>query len=173
MNLPNFLTMCRFALIPVYLLIFAYDIQLAFIILVIAGVTDILDGYLARSRGQVTQIGGMLDPLADKSMMIVAILSLLYSGLIPWEAAAAVFIRDVGMIVGGAFTHFRGKKTVPANVMGKITTVLYYSAILMIVLHISFATSYLWFVILFSFVTSMVYIFQFKLLNQKAKRKFG
>jgi len=166
MNLPNILTICRFFLIPVYIVIFASGhIMWAFVIVLVAGATDILDGYIARSRGLVTETGAMLDPLADKSMMIVVIISLVYSGLIPWYAAVPIFIRDAGMIVGSAIFHFRGKRTVPANSMGKITTIFYYLAVLFIVFELNFALPYLWFVIIFSFVTSVIYIIKFKRLN--------
>jgi cardiolipin synthase (CMP-forming) len=172
LNIPNMLTISRFILIPVYHVFFFNGyIKIAFLILLVAGLTDILDGYLARTRGMVTPVGVMLDPLADKSMMIAVILSLLISGMIPWQAAAAMFVRDLGMIMGSAFFHFRGKLTVPANVMGKLTTVLYYFAILFIVFQLTFAITYLWFVILVSFVTSIIYIIQFLLLNRKAKTK--
>jgi cardiolipin synthase len=168
LNLPNMLTISRFILIPIYLIFFFQGyIKIAFFIMVIAGLTDILDGYLARTRGQVTQLGVMLDPLADKTMMIAVIVSLLISGMIPWQAALAMFIRDIGMITGSAFFHFRGKKTVPANVMGKLTTVLYYLAVLLIIFKLPYAITYLWFVVVVSFLTAIIYIVQFSLLNPK------
>ncbi|MBW7455242.1 CDP-alcohol phosphatidyltransferase family protein [Paenibacillus sepulcri] len=170
MNLPNMLTMLRFILIPVYVFIFAAGHMItAFFIMVAAGLTDILDGYLARRNNQVTNLGSMLDPLADKTMMITVILSLLFTGLISWSAGAAIFIRDLGMIIGSAFFHFRGKKTVPANWMGKLTTVLYYVAIMFIFFELSYATAYLWAVIIFSFITSFIYIFLFVALNREEK----
>ncbi|MGO4499164.1 CDP-alcohol phosphatidyltransferase family protein [Paenibacillus sp. 2RAB27] len=172
MNIPNMLTISRFVLIPVYLVLFFNGyIRTSFIILLVAGLTDILDGYIARTRKLVTPMGVMLDPLADKCMMIAVILSLLISEMIPWQAAVAMFIRDVGMIIGSAFFHFRGKLTVPANVMGKLTTVLYYFAILFIVFEFDFAITYLWYVIGVSFLTSFIYIFQFLLLNRGARAK--
>jgi cardiolipin synthase len=166
MNVPNILTVSRFVLIPVYLAVFfnGYP-KTAFLVLVVAGLTDILDGYWARSRGLVTQMGVMLDPLADKTMMIAVMISLLILGMIPWEAAIAIFIRDLGMIIGSAYIHFRGKLTLPANVLGKLTTLLYYLAILFVVFEASFAIVYLWFVIAISFVTSFIYIIQFTVLN--------
>ncbi|TBL72974.1 CDP-alcohol phosphatidyltransferase family protein [Paenibacillus thalictri] len=168
MNVPNLLTGCRFILIPVYLFVFySGHIKTAFLVLLIAGLTDVLDGYIARTQQLVTQLGSMLDPLADKTMMIAVIVSLVFSKMIPWEAAIAIFIRDAGMIAGSAFFHFRGKKTVPANVMGKLTTVLYYIAILLITFQLPFAVFYLWFVIGVSFLTSFIYIFQFRSLNKK------
>lgn len=174
MNVPNILTISRFLLIPVYIAVFASGYYIwAFVVVVVAGLTDVLDGYIARSRGQITAVGAMLDPLADKSMMIVVIISLVVSGLIPWYAAALVFIRDVGMIIGSAIFHFRGKRTVPANTMGKITTVLYYVAILLIVVQSQLALSrafvlgFFLLVIVFSFVTSFNYIIKFRMLNNK------
>lgn len=168
MNLPIFLTLCRFVMIPIYVVFFSLGyIKTAFLIVVLAGATDILDGYLARKRGQITQVGIMLDPLADKCMMLTVIISLLVSQMVPWQAAVAIFVRDAGMIVGSAFFHFRGKRTVPANWMGKLTTVLYYFAFLFIFFKISFAIPYLWFVIGFSFITSIIYIILFQSLNRQ------
>lgn len=168
LNLPIALTLCRFVLIPIYIAVFAYGhMKTAFAVVLLAGLTDILDGYLARKNGQVTEIGKMLDPLADKTMMLVVIMSLLYKDYISWYAAAAFLLRDVGMIVGGAFFHFRGKKTVPANALGKMTTVLYYLAFLFLFFNFPYAETYLWFVILLSFVTSIVYIFRFRAINRK------
>lgn len=172
MNLPNLLTICRFLLIPVYIAVFASGhLMWAFVVVLIAGATDILDGYIARTRGLVTKTGEMLDPLADKSMMIVVILSLVIHKDIPWFAAVPIFIRDAGMIVGSAIFHFRGKRTVPANAMGKLTTVLYYLAVLFIVFRFDFAIEYLWFVIIFSFVTSVIYILKFRKLNRGAGKQ--
>jgi len=167
LNLPNMLTLLRFLLIPVYAFVFwDGEVKLAFAILVAAGATDILDGYIARKRGQVTELGSMLDPLADKLMLITVVLSLLITGMIPWLAAAVFFLRDVGMIVGSLYFHLKGLKTVPANAWGKITTVLVYGAILMIVFDLPYAIPYLWVVITFSFVTSLLYIFSFRKLNE-------
>jgi cardiolipin synthase len=168
LNVPNALTLCRFVLIPVYLAVFfAGYVKVAFVVVLLAGATDVLDGYLARSRSQVTVVGTMLDPLADKSMMIAVFLSLVISGLIPWPAAVAMVVRDAGMIAGSAYFHFRGSRTVPANWMGKLTTVLYYVAIFWIFFSLPYAIPYLWFVIGFSFVTSIIYIFLFISLNKK------
>lgn len=168
MNLPNMLTLARFVLIPVYILVFAGGHRYAaFSIILLAGLTDILDGYIARKRNQVTTVGSMLDPLADKTMMLAVMISLLVSGDLPWSAALAMFVRDAGMIIGSAFFHFKGFLTVPANWMGKLTTILYYVAILWIFFTLPYARELLWAVIVFSFVTTIIYIFQFKHLNRK------
>jgi cardiolipin synthase len=167
LNVPNVITIARFFLIPIYLYIFlAGHSAWAFLILVIAGGTDVLDGYLARRRKQTTTLGSMLDPLADKMMILTVVLSFLYMELIYWPEAIAMFIRDGGMIIVSAIFYFRGKKTVPANAMGKLTTVLYYLAIPLIMFEVKYAISYLWIVIIFSFVTSFIYILKIKQLNK-------
>ena len=174
MNLPNLLTTLRFLLIPVYIGIFASGHMIpAFLVVVAAGVTDVLDGYIARRYGQITSVGEMLDPLADKLMLITVIVSLLVTGHISWWAAGAMFLRDMGMIAGGLFTHFRGKKNVPANWMGKLTTVLFYAAIMFIFFEAPFAQPYLWAVIAFSFVTSFVYLLSYRAINGKLDTQPG
>jgi cardiolipin synthase len=170
MNVPNLLTIIRFILIPIYVAVFAAGhVMWAFVIVLAAGLTDILDGYIARSRGLVTRMGEMLDPLADKLMLITVIISLMVAGYIPWFAAVPIFIRDAGMIIGSAVFHFRGKRTVPANAMGKLTTVLYYLAVLFIVFRFDFAITWLWFVIAFSFITSFVYLFKVQKVNRQTQ----
>lgn len=139
----------------------------AFLVVVAAGVTDVLDGYIARRYGLVTSVGELLDPLADKLMLITVILSLLFAGHISWWAAAAMFLRDIGMIAGGLLVHFRRKKNVPANWMGKLTTVMFYAAIMFIFFEAPFANAYLWVVIAFSFMTSFVYLVSYRTLNKE------
>lgn len=171
MNLPNLLTMFRFVLIPVYIYFIIQGLLYeALAVVIVAGITDVLDGYIARKRQQVTVIGKMLDPLADKTLMIVVVLSFVYLRFIPWQAALLLFIREAAMIAGSAIFHFRGYKTVPANVLGKLTTVLYYLAIVFIFLQLQFAVTYLWAVIIFSFLTSIVYVMQFRSLNELRKK---
>ncbi|MDQ6420924.1 CDP-alcohol phosphatidyltransferase family protein [Paenibacillus sp. LHD-117] len=166
LNLPNLLTSLRFVLIPVYIGIFASGHMIpAFLVVVAAGVTDVLDGHIARRYGQITPAGEMLDPLADKLMLITVIVSLLVSGYISWWAAGAMFLRDLGMIAGGLVAHFRKKKNVPANWMGKLTTAMFYAAIMFIFFEAPFADTYLWIVIAFSFLTSFVYMASYRTLN--------
>ena len=167
LTLPNVLTFLRFLLIPVYLYVFlSGHVQSAFLIMLLAGLTDVLDGYIARKRQQVTELGSLLDPLADKLMMLTVVFSFLYIGWIPWQAAVAVVFRDAGMIVAAVFFKVRGKKTVPANTMGKLTTVLFYLAILLIVLKVEHAIPFLWAVIAFSFVTTTIYAVSVKRVNE-------
>jgi len=168
-NLPNLLTLLRLLLIPVYIVVFAKGhLIAAFFVMVLAGATDVLDGYLARRFGEVTRLGMMLDPLADKLMLITVFVSLVVAGLISWWAAIALLLRDLGMIVVSAYVHFRGRLTVPANWMGKLTTVLLYAAITMIFFAWPPGEGVLWGVIVFSYVTTAMYIGSFRALNNQA-----
>ncbi|OEF99802.1 CDP-diacylglycerol--glycerol-3-phosphate 3-phosphatidyltransferase [Vulcanibacillus modesticaldus] len=169
MNLPNILTISRFFLIPIFLFVFfflEYEI-VAFVVFLLAGLTDIVDGYIARKYDLVTEMGKLLDPLADKLMMLTAIISLLIVGKIPWFVAGLVFFREIGMIFSAIFFHVKGKKTVPANKLGKSTTVLFYIAILMITFQLPYDIEFLSFVVAFSFLTSMVYLIEVRRANKE------
>lgn len=173
MNIPNALTIIRLALIPVYLWCF-YATQsphkvFALIILIIAGLTDILDGYLARSRGWETQAGQLLDPLADKLMMVAVLFSLILSARVPWPVAGLLLLRDAAMILGATFFHFQGKRAVPkANVWGKATTVCYYITISCVILAWPSQTTgvwLLWFTVILSYITTFRYVASMKIID--------
>jgi len=167
MNLPNLITLSRFALIPLFLFLYLDGHALAALgTVLLAGVSDILDGYLARRSGQITVTGIMLDPLADKLMMLAIVTALLIGGQIPWGAVAIMAIREVGMIGSAAYFHFRGMKTVPANIFGKATTVVYYVAIMLLMLDQPGGLEVLWCAIALSFLTSAVYFMKFRSLNR-------
>lgn len=170
MNLPNLLTFIRFGLIPLYFLAFfsesPHSMKWALGILLVAGLTDLLDGYIARKYNLITPLGIILDPLADKLMMLSVVLSLIFADRISWIAAALLFFRDGIMIAASAFFHFRDKQIVPATWWGKSTTVLYYFTVVGIMFMWPFADLLLWGTILLSFVTSFVYLTKFRAMNR-------
>lgn len=166
MNLPNALTIVRFGLIPVYLWAF-YATQSehkvgALLILLTAGLTDILDGYIARRFKMETQVGQLLDPLADKLMMVAVLFSLIASSRVPWLVAGLLVLRDFSMIVGATFFYFQGKRAVPkANRWGKSTTVCYYIAICTVMLAWPtnmIGTVLLWMTVAVSYLTMFLYV---------------
>lgn len=175
MNVPNALTLVRLALIPVYLWFFnatqSTHKVAALVILVLAGLTDILDGYLARSRGWETPIGQLLDPLADKLMMVAVLFSLIQSSRVPWAVAGLLVFRDVVMILGASFFYFQGKRAVPrANQWGKATTVCYYVTISTVIVdwpgHAA-SQWLLWFTVLLSYVTTILYVARMKIITTR------
>jgi cardiolipin synthase len=174
MNLPNVLTLSRFVMIPLFFVAFFQGQPIVALgIVLLAGLTDLLDGYIARQSGQITAAGVMLDPLADKLMMLSVVIALVIDKKIPWEAAAAMAVREGGMIASSAIFHFRGKKTLPANAVGKLTTFLYYVAIVLLFFNISGGVPTLWCAIALSFVASFVYLAQFRAQNGKGAPTAG
>lgn len=101
MNLPNALTLARFLAVPVCVwLILRGEFAIAFGVFVAAGITDALDGYLARRLGAQTRLGQYLDPLADKTLLVCVFIALGYAGHMEKWLVILVVSRDV-MIVGG------------------------------------------------------------------------
>ena len=128
-NIPNALTIVRFILIPfiVYYILTGQYIA-GFVILTISGLTDILDGFIARKFNFITNFGKLIDPLADKSTQIAVLASLTFKGIVPLWILLIVFIKEMLMVSGASFLY--GKKlVVSSRWYGKLATVLFYVAI--------------------------------------------
>lgn len=103
--LPNALTFIRLLLaLPLGLMILRQDYDLALGVGFLAGITDGLDGFLARRLNAFSRFGAALDPVADKVLITVSVLSFAHVGLIPWYVAITVITRDL-IIVGGAICY--------------------------------------------------------------------
>ena len=128
-NIPNALTIIRFILIPfiVYFILTGQYI-LAFIMLTISGLTDILDGCIARKFNFITNFGKLIDPLADKATQVAVLASLTFKGIVPFWILLIVFLKEFIMVSGASFLY--GKKlVVSSRWYGKLATVLFYIAI--------------------------------------------
>ena len=127
MNTANKLTMVRVALIPVFLAVlyigFAGSNYVAMALFILAGITDAADGYIARSRDQVTDFGKFTDPLADKILVVSALLWFVEKGTIPAWAALLVIIREF-MVTALRLIAAGNGRVIAAAVSGKIKTVV-------------------------------------------------
>ena len=125
LNLPNALTAGRLLVVPFFALLVLGGLDapgqrvLAGALFVLACLTDVLDGHLARSRGQVTAFGIMADPIADKALVGTALVGLSLLGLWPWWATALILAREVGITVMRTSLLRRGE-LLPANRGGKL-----------------------------------------------------
>lgn len=133
-HIPNILTIIRMFLVPLFPFVYFSDMNnahlLALGIFVIAGVTDVLDGFLARRYKLVTIVGTVLDPLADKLMLIIALISLYIDDAIPIPILVIVLIKETMMIASSTYMYFHKERTViPANIFGKMSTVLFSLAV--------------------------------------------
>lgn len=100
-HLPNTLTLLRLLLtVPLALAILQRDYSLALAIGLAAGVTDALDGFLARRLNALSRLGAALDPIADKTLITLCFLCFALVGLIPWYLALIVIARDVTIVAG-------------------------------------------------------------------------
>ncbi|AFS77891.1 CDP-diacylglycerol--glycerol-3-phosphate 3-phosphatidyltransferase PgsA [Gottschalkia acidurici 9a] len=141
-NLPNLITTMRFFLIPAFVVMFFSSVENSLmystLIFAIAGVTDVIDGYIARTYNMVTKLGIVLDPLADKLMQLTVLICFTIKDYIPMWVIVVIGIKEVLMIFGGIFLYYFGDKTViPANKFGKIATISFYVAIFIVATNIS------------------------------------
>ncbi len=128
-QIPNMLTMCRFVLIPfIFGAIIQNDYVAAFVFLTISGMTDVLDGFIARKFNFITNFGKLIDPLADKATQIATLIALTYIKVIPIWILVVVFIKELIMVSGASFLY--GKKlVVSSRWFGKLATVVFYIAV--------------------------------------------
>ena len=128
-HIPNVLTISRFIIIPFILISISNENYiLAIILLTLSGITDVLDGFIARKFNFITNFGKLIDPLADKATQISVLVALMLKNIIPFWFIAVIFIKEFIMIAGASFLY--GKELVVSSKWyGKLTTVLFYIAI--------------------------------------------
>mgnify|MGYP002724416824 CR=1 FL=1 len=146
MTLPNLITLFRIILIPVYLVIFFSDIEdkvfIRGMIFMIAGVSDVLDGYIARRFNLESKLGAALDPFADKMMSFTVLVTFTMIGLIPVWRLIPMLVKEIIMIGGGLILYLKhGKSVIPSNRFGKAATFSLYAAILTIVFNMRMTIS--------------------------------
>jgi cardiolipin synthase len=123
-TVPNMLSFLRLLGVPivVWLILGPQADAVAVIVLVVAGLTDWLDGYLARAWNQRSRIGQLLDPVADRLYILAIIGSLAIRGLIPWWLVVVLAARDVAIAALVPLLHTRGYSTLPVHFLGKAAT---------------------------------------------------
>lgn len=129
-NIPNILTIIRFILIPfIFTSVVNNDYLAALIIFTISAITDVLDGYIARKYNYITDLGKLIDPLADKLTQVSLLLSLSILKILPWWIFAIVFIKECVMVISASLLYKRKDVVVYSKWYGKLATVLFYLAI--------------------------------------------
>jgi len=173
-NLPNTLTILRILMVPIYVILFleptASRSIAAAVVFGLAALTDLLDGYLARRRGQVTQVGQLLDPIADKFLVISGLILLVQFQRIEAWIAITFIVRDLGItgiravaaskgliIAAGQF----GKYKVVLQVIGIILLTLEGALVLPFVDFHLLGTGLLYFALMFAIVSAGQYVWEF------------
>ncbi len=134
MNIPNLLTAIRLLMIPVAAYMFYLEaFSEAACVFLAACLTDVLDGYIARRFNMITDVGKLLDPLADKGMQLTVLVSLAFCRRMPFTAVSVILAKEILMFVGGLFLY-RKQVVVSANWYGKAATVLVSACVLAVLL---------------------------------------
>ncbi len=169
-NLPTVLTLSRIIVIPVFLYVTPINNLLGLVIFSIAALTDTFDGYLARRSGQITTFGIIMDPIADKILVISALILLVDMGRASMWAAAIIIVREF-MVTGLRVVALSKDIVIAAELGGKLKTTTQMAAIIMLILGwrsvlgfidlYDVGTAFLWVSIVLSIVSGVQYIISF------------
>ncbi|TQV84533.1 CDP-alcohol phosphatidyltransferase family protein [Aliikangiella coralliicola] len=106
--LPNFITLLRVVLlVPLSLLLLDENYTYALMLFIVAGFSDALDGFLAKHFSWVSRFGAIVDPLADKALLVVTMTILVINGVLSWTLLIVVAIRDIFIVAGAYYYHYR------------------------------------------------------------------
>lgn len=122
-TIPNLISFARLCLLPVFLWVYLSGHYLAgVVILVVVGVSDFLDGFVARATGQVSVLGKLLDPLADRLVIISVLVAFGVKDTVPWLLVIFIVARDAIVMVAFAALERKGLPRLPVNKTGKRAT---------------------------------------------------
>ncbi|WP_163328170.1 CDP-alcohol phosphatidyltransferase family protein [Desulfurobacterium thermolithotrophum] len=140
-NIPNVITLIRGFLVPLFIMaVFYKNFKLALIIFLVASISDALDGFLARHLNQVTTLGVILDPIADKALINSGFILLSYvDRIIPVWLTILVLSRDVIILVGGwLLTTFGKINKIKPTMIGKLTAFFQFFTIFLTLLNLNY-----------------------------------
>lgn len=142
--LPNILTLFRMiAVAPIVYWLLKGQYFAAFVLAVFAGVSDLLDGYLARRYGWMTHFGGVLDPLTDKLLLVSTVVTLAWLQQLPWWLVFLVVLRDVVIICGAFYYHYRVERIADSQPtqLSKWNTLLQIALVVSVMLGLAFPST--------------------------------
>ncbi|MDR0936714.1 MAG: CDP-alcohol phosphatidyltransferase family protein [Oscillospiraceae bacterium] len=174
------LSIFRLLLVPVFILMYFdgadYAGLRAVCVYAIAGATDVLDGMIARKYKQVTRLGRILDPLADKLMTFAVLICVTVDGVVPLWAVTVFFIKEGLMGIGGLLLYRKIADMPPSNIFGKISTVVFFIVCVILIIGKGFISE-LWanimmgFAIVVTLLAFASYIFKFASIQSKVKKR--
>jgi len=128
--IPNILTTFRLFIIPffAYSILSEQNIWISVSLFLLSGITDVVDGWIARHYNMITDVGSVYDPLVDKLMQITAIVCLAIVGIVDWWVIAIVVLKEFAMIIVGSVLYLK-KIVVRSSWYGKFATVYFYTVV--------------------------------------------
>ncbi len=181
-TIPNVLTIIRMLLIPVFVVLFFQGQKIAALcVFCAASLTDMLDGYLARKLNQITDFGKLFDPLADKLMVLTAMVCQTFWGPLPLIAVIIVAAKELVMVLGGVFMLSKDV-VVYSNYFGKAAQVGFIASLILSFFHEQFLEGnvvlfgmtpdilLLWITVALAILAMVVYAMEaVKMINNKGK----
>lgn len=132
-NIPNALSVFRMCLVPVFAVLFFWEypahLWYAIAVFFLAGATDVLDGHLARKNGWFSELGKVLDPLADKLMQCTALFCFYVKDIIPFWLLLIYVLKELAIIAGALFIFRRESIVVKSGFWGKFAVCVFYAGI--------------------------------------------
>ena len=130
------LSVFRICLVPLFVYFFMTSDRhyIAILIFLLAGLTDVIDGVLARKNNWITNIGKVLDPFADKCMQIAALVCLTLTRFLPWWITGVLILKELLLLIGGFRALSTNKVYVQSSWYGKAGTVAFYIAVVLLVI---------------------------------------
>ncbi len=172
MNTANKLTILRIIFIPIFIYIFfspySYSNIISLIVYILAGVTDFLDGFIARKYNMKTKVGTVLDPLADKLMLISVIISLSIKNLVPIWVFLMIISKELLMIILGILLYNKNF-IIPSNIIGKLSTTIFYISICLLILNIRWAIVILYIGLGLSLLAFVTYLLAYNRISKNKK----
>ncbi|MCP4156846.1 MAG: CDP-diacylglycerol--glycerol-3-phosphate 3-phosphatidyltransferase [bacterium] len=173
MTIANIITIGRILLVPIFLVVLLTEMQnkeiIAFIVFLIASITDAVDGYYARKLNQITELGKFLDPLADKLLIAGALLALVYLDFVATWVAAVIIMREL-FITAFRFYFLVKESTFSASWLAKKKTLVQIISISLLILHpklpyaktiFEIATYILYFAVFLTIYSGLEYVIKY------------
>lgn len=179
-NLPNSLTALRLILAPIFMILLLNNKYVAaFVVVLIASITDFLDGQIAKRFNMQTNLGRILDPIADKILIFFAILALLIKFSFPLWIGIIILSRDIIILLGGLlFFHKKKQEFLVPNIFGKVSTLFQLTTVAVYIVASVKGYYALWIDVLMyltvtiTLISGIIYIFQgYNLLFSKPEKK--
>ncbi len=135
-HIPNYISVFRLLLIPVFVYFYfgRRDVTRAAITFITAGISDVLDGYLARHNGWISNLGKILDPLADKCMQVTVLVSLSIDLIIPWWITGVLIAKELLILLGATRLIKKAHFYVQSGWYGKAAVVFFYAVVIVLML---------------------------------------
>ena len=167
LNLPNMLTISRIVLSPLFfILLLNNKMPAGLIVFVIVALTDLADGWVARRTRQKSTFGEIIDPMADKLMVLLAVIALILKFDFP-VYGLLIFSRDVVSLLGSAVSYFKHEEVWKPNIFGKLTTAFQVITIICFIIKINFKSVILLFTIGLSVLAAITYFIALVKLSKK------